>query len=112
MNNCFFGSSSDSDYIKERLISLDHGRVGFYSIGLYPASLAYNCAMQNRSTKLLIAVRQGRELLGAFNSTSLEGMDSDHVESLKEMAYHREGDQIVKNNLSDLILRCDLVILW
>ena len=41
-SNAFFSRSLDADCIKQRILDLEHGRVGFYSVGLYPASLAYN----------------------------------------------------------------------
>ena len=49
------------------LDSLENCKVGFYSVGLYPASLAYNCAMYSNSKNILLAPREGRDLLGAFS---------------------------------------------
>jgi len=47
MRNSFFDQSLDAGAIRRRVQELSTGKVGFYSVGLYPASLAYNCAMQN-----------------------------------------------------------------
>ncbi len=111
MKNTFFSSSLDTNLIKERLIQLRTGKVGFYSVGLYPASLAYNCAMQSNSRDLLLAPRPGRDLLGAFDQKSIEGMDSIHLKALKSMASKEEDGHVVYNTLADLINKCDLVIL-
>ena len=73
--------------------------VGFYSIGLYPGSLAYNAVMQAGGTPLLLAPRPGRELLGAFAEDALQGMDPDHVVNLHRMARHEEGHETVPNTL-------------
>ena len=80
-----FSRSLDADCIKQRILDLEHGRVGFYSVGLYPASLAYNCAMQQASVDILmLAPRPGRALLGAFPDAAREGMDADHVAVLEQ----------------------------
>ena len=66
VHNGFFELNLDPTLIRERLLALEQGKVGFYSVGLYPAALAYNCAMQTDGSRLLLAPRPGRELLGAF----------------------------------------------
>ena len=43
MQNNFFSESSSESEIRNRYLALERGSIGFYSIGLYPASLAYNC---------------------------------------------------------------------
>ncbi len=111
MENSFFSSKLDPGLISKRLFDLENARIGFYSIGLYPASLAYNCAMQKGGTNLLLAPRPGREIMGAFDIKSLKGMDETHLASIDLMSKHLEGGQYVYNSLSDLILRCELVIL-
>ena len=40
MQNAFFDDSLDKDAIKRRIQQIDSGKVGLYSIGLYPASFA------------------------------------------------------------------------
>lgn len=45
-SNSFFSPSLDREAINLRILELEKGKVGLYSVGLYPASLAYNCAMQ------------------------------------------------------------------
>ena len=111
MRNSFFTQSLDAGSIRTRVRELAVGKVGFYSVGLYPASLAYNCAMQNEAGRLLLAARPGRELLGAFAEDSLASMDDDHVETVLDMASHRDSGERVPNSLGDLIQRCDLVVL-
>ena len=46
MRNSFFDASLDAAAIRQRVREVTTGKVGFYSVGLYPASLANNCAMQ------------------------------------------------------------------
>ena len=72
MRNSFFDQSLDAGAIRRRVQELSTGKVGFYSVGLYPASLAYNCAMQNAKGRLLLAPRPGRDLLGAFPKRRLQ----------------------------------------
>ncbi|MDJ0577964.1 MAG: hypothetical protein QNJ65_22745 [Xenococcaceae cyanobacterium MO_234.B1] len=111
MRNSFFDDSLDKKVIKQRIRQLDKAKVGFYSIGLYPASLAYNSAMQKSAKSLLLAPRPGRELLGGFTEEEIGGMDPRHVTKMHRMATHKEGDDSVPNNLEYLIAKCDLVIL-
>ena len=68
MKNNFFENCHDKQSIALRLKKLQTAKVGFYSVGLYPASLAYNCAMQTDSLNLLLAPRPGRHILGAFQN--------------------------------------------
>ena len=111
MRNSFFDQSLDAAAIRRRVKELAIGKVGFYSVGLYPASLAYNCAMQNAKGRLLLAPRPGRDLLGAFPKETIANMDDEHVETVLDMGSRRSGGERVANTLSDLIERCDLVML-
>ncbi|MEM9155149.1 MAG: hypothetical protein AAGB13_08945 [Cyanobacteria bacterium P01_F01_bin.33] len=111
MRNSFFDDSLDKESIQRRIAELDKGATGFYSIGLYPASLAYNAIMQRAETSLLLAPRSGRDLLGAFSDEALQGMDSDHVEFMQYISQHREGGERVPNTLEYLIVNCELVVL-
>ncbi|MDJ0533543.1 MAG: hypothetical protein QNJ70_13820 [Xenococcaceae cyanobacterium MO_207.B15] len=111
MKNSFFDDSLDKRIIKQRIRQLEKAKVGFYSIGLYPASLAYNSAMQKSAKSLLLAPRPGRELLGGFSEDEIKGMDPRHVAKMNRMASHKEGSDSVPNNLEYLIAKCDLVIL-
>ncbi|RMF23546.1 MAG: hypothetical protein D6756_08615, partial [Cyanobacteria bacterium J083] len=111
MKNSFFDDSLDKKTIKKRIRQLSQAKIGFYSIGLYPASLAYNSAMQKSEKNLLLAPRPGRELLGAFAEEEIKGMDPRHVTKLHRMAHHRVGEESVPNDLEYLISECDLVIL-
>ncbi len=111
MKNNFFTDDLDHELIRKRILELESARIGFYSIGLYPASLAYNCVMQTDASRLLLAPRPNRQILGAFTQSSLEGMDPNHVNRLTELSFHKEGNNTVQNTLADLILRCELVVL-
>lgn len=111
MRNSFFKESLDKDYVKQRIRSLGNGKVGFYSIGLYPASIAYNCAMQKGQVPLALAARPNRDLLGAFSKEAIAGMDPKHLKTVNAMGCHREGGKIVPNSLPWLIQTCDLVVL-
>ena len=111
-SNAFFPRSLDADLIKQRILDLERGKVGLYSVGLYPASLAYNCAMQQASeNSLMLAPRPGRALFGSFPASALDGMDSDHVDAMERMASHAVAGGRVPNTLSDLIRECELVVL-
>lgn len=112
MQNSFFDDSLDQDAIKRRIDQLDRGKVGFYSIGLYPASLAYNSAMQKSEKSLLLATRPSRKLFGAFTEAEIAGMDPRHVSKMRRMSVHKDkDDSAVPNNLAYLIEHCELVLL-
>ena len=111
-SNGFFPRSLDADLIKQRILDLENGRVGFYSVGLYPASLAYNCAMQQASIdSLMLAPRPGRELLGAFPESARQGMDDEHVAAMERISSRELDGRRVPNTLRDLIRDCELVVL-
>ena len=111
MQNSFFDCSVDAASIRRRVLELDSAKVGFYSVGLYPASLAYNCAMQNAAGRLMLAARPGRDLLGAFSQDAIDSMDTGHVETVIGMGTSSQGGDQVPNTLRDLIQRCELVVL-
>lgn len=111
MQNGFFEANLNPARIRERLLALEHGKVGFHSVGLYPASLAYNCAMQTDGSDLLLAPRPGRTLVGAFSASEIAGMDPSDVATLEAMGCHREGEGLVPNTLAYLIEHCELVVL-
>jgi hypothetical protein len=111
MQNSFFDCSVDAASIRRRVLELDSAKVGFYSVGLYPASLAYNCAMQNAAGRLMLAARPGRDLLGAFSQDAIDSMDTGHVETVISMGTSSQGGDQVPNTLRDLIQRCELVVL-
>ncbi len=82
-SNSFFSPSLDRDAIHRRILELEKGKVGLYSVGLYPASLAYNCAMQKNSEgHLLLAPRPGRDLLSESGCDDRE----DHLFSLRDFS--------------------------
>ena len=111
MRNSFFNASLDANAIRQRVREVTCGKVGFYSVGLYPASLAYNCAMQNAEGRLLLAPRPNRELLGAFSSEVLDSMDSDHADRVVEMGTQKLNGERISLTLADLIQRCEMVVL-
>ena len=111
MRNSFFDQSLDPQAIRERVLEVESGKVGFYSVGLYPGSLAYNCAMQNEAGRLMLAARPGRELLGAFDEETLATMDHGHVETVLDMGSRLVDGQRVPHSLADLLLHCELVLL-
>ena len=111
MQNSFFDCSVDAASIRRRVLELDSAKVGFYSVGLSPASLAYNCAMQNAAGRLMLAARPGRDLLGAFSQDAIDSMDTGHVETVISMGTSSQGGDQVPNTLRDLIQRCELVVL-
>ena len=111
MRNSFFDHSLDKRSIKKRIRRLSRAKIGFYSIGLYPASLAYNSVMQKSEKSLLLAPRPGRDLMGAFSHDEIGGMDSRHVAKMYRMASHRSGDELIVNDLEHLIIKCDLILL-
>ncbi len=111
MRNSFFVTANNKRSIASRIKQLSEGKVGFYSVGLYPASLAYNSAMQSDGSRLLLAPREGRKLLGAFTMGSLQEMDSKHINKMKEMATHTEKGEIILNNLEYLLMNCEVVLL-
>jgi hypothetical protein len=111
MQNSFFADSLDQDTVKERILALEQGRVGFYSIGLYPASMAYNSAMHGSSDRLLLATRPGRSLFGAFSAKDRAGMDAAHVATMEGMAWQTVDGRPQPHTLTSLLEQCDLVLL-
>ena len=57
MKNNFIEDINDEKYFYSLLKDIETIKVGFYSVGLYPASLAYNCAMHGKSNNILLAPR-------------------------------------------------------
>ncbi len=109
--NSFFNQPYSSEHIAIRIQEVLKGKVGFYSVGLYPASLAYNCAMQEKGFNILLAPREGRDLFGAFSDSDLSQMDSDIKNKIESMAILK-GDKLRRyNTLEDLIIKCELVVL-
>tara|TARA_B100000963_G_scaffold275429_1_gene243681 strand:+ start:365 stop:1861 length:1497 start_codon:yes stop_codon:yes gene_type:complete len=109
MKNKFFNEKFDELLFKSFLKNISTCKVGFYSVGLYPASLAYNCAMHSKNLNILLAPRPGRELFGAFSEDILSKMDKEIIERIKSMAFSKDKNNY--NTLSTLILKCDIVIL-
>ena len=112
MENNFFNKKLDEFLLKSFLKNIFNCKVGFYSVGLYPASLAYNCAMHSNSENILLAPRPGRDLFGAFPKDTLSKMDPKIIKRISNMAYSLDEDsKNILNTLSSLILKCDIVIL-
>ena len=112
MNNNFLSNNSNEESFKSFLKDISYCKIGFYSVGLYPASLAYNCAMHSKKENILLAPRPGRDLLGAFSDDALSKMDPEIIEKVKKMGRNSSKGEIDKiNDLSDLILSCSIVFL-
>ena len=112
MENKFFNGKIDKFLFDSFLNNIINSKVGFYSVGLYPASLAYNCAMHSNKLNILLAPRAGRELFGAFSDDVLSNMEPKIIDKIVKMA--SPVDQGIKdkyNSLETLILKCDIVIL-
>ena len=54
MKNNFVENIKDEKYFYSLIEDIENSKVGFYSVGLYPASLAYNCAMPVSYTHLTL----------------------------------------------------------
>ena len=104
LSNSFFTEPFSSEPIAIRIREVLDGKVGFYSVGLYPASLAYNCALQNEGFNILLAPREGRELFGAFSDIDISEMDSDIKNKIESMAIFKDDSLSRYNNLEDIIL--------
>ena len=109
MRNSFFDQSLDAGAIRQRVQELSTGKVGFYSVGLYPASLAYNCAMQNAEGRLLLAPRPGRDLLGAFPRETIAAMD-DEQGRCRRRDDQRHADRVRERAQAMAMLHADLLI--
>ena len=111
--NSFFGEPNSTKHIATRIKEVLKGKVGFYSVGLYPASLAYNCAMQDqdKGLNILLAPRSGRELFGAFSDNEVAGMDTEIRNKIESMAIFEDNELKRYNTLEDLIINCELVVL-
>jgi len=110
-NNSFFNEPYSNETIAKRIKKVLKGKVGFYSVGLYPASLAYNCAMQNKGLNILLAPRKGRKLFGAFTDKDISEMDTEIKNKIKSMAISKDCKSGRYNTLEDLIINCELVFL-
>ncbi len=112
MENKFFYGKIDKFSFDSFLQNINKRKVGFYSVGLYPASLAYNCAMHSKELNILLAPRPGRELFGAFSEDVLSNMEPKIIEKIVKMASPvNQGSQDKYNTLESLILNCEIVIL-
>ena len=111
MKNNFFNKKINENNFKSFIKNIDKYKVGFYSVGLYPASLAYNCAMHSSKKNILLAPRPGRDLLGAFSKDVLSKMDPKIIERILEMGLNTNKENYSFYDLKDLILNCHIVIL-
>ena len=111
MNNSFFRQLKNEESFYSFLEEIESCKVGFYSVGLYPASLAYNCAMHSESNNILLAPRPGRDLLGAFSKDVLSNMEHKIIEKIEGMGNYSFDGKSKTNTLEDLLLKCKIVIL-
>ncbi len=111
MKNNFVENIKDEKYFYSLIKDIENSKVGFYSVGLYPASLAYNCAMHGKSNNILLAPRGDRDLLGAFSNDVISDMDNEIIEKIKRMGNYSSEGKIKSFDLEDLLLKCEVVIL-
>ena len=111
MENKFIRNIKDKSEFYSFFKNIHKIKVGFYSVGLYPASLAYNCALHSEKSNILLAPREGRNLLGAFPNEVLSKMDSEILNKIKRMGTNPDINNVKPNTLEDLILKCNIVIL-
>ena len=112
MKNNSIDNTNDKKYFYSLIEDIENSKVGFYSVGLYPASLAYNCAMHGKSNNIFLAPREGRDLLGAFSDDVLSDMDNETIEKIRRMGHYYSAEGIRKSfELKDLLLDCEIVIL-
>ncbi len=111
LSNSFFAEPYSSEPVSIRIREVLNGKVGFYSVGLYPASLAYNCALQNDALNILLAPRDGRQLFGAFSDFDLSEMDIGIKNKIESMAISNSDKSRKYNTLEDLIINCELILL-
>jgi len=106
MKNNFIENINDEKYFYSLIKNIENSKVGFYSVGLYPASLAYNCAMHGKSNNILLAPREDRDLLGAFSKDVLSDMDNEIIEKIKRMGHYSSEGKRKSFDLKDLLLEC------
>ena len=106
MNNSFIKNLNDEKCFYSLIEDLVNCKVGFYSVGLYPASLAYNCAMHGESNNILLAPREGRDLLGAFSKDVLSNMENEIIEKIDRMGHYIFEGRRKSYNLKELLLKC------
>ena len=111
MNNSFFRQLNNEESFYSLLEEIESCKVGFYSVGLYPASLAYNCAMHSETNNILLAPRPGRDLLGAFSKDVLSNMENKIIEKVEGMGNYFFEGKSKTNTLEDLLLKCKIVVL-
>ena len=111
LSNSFFTQPYSSEPLAIRIREVLNGKVGFYSVGLYPASLAYNCALQNEGLNILLAPRDGRKLFGAFSDIEIADMDECIKNKIESMSVSSTSKSGKYNTLKDLLIKCELVVL-
>ena len=111
MKNNFIENINDEKNFYSLIEDIEKTKVGFYSDGLYTASLAYNCAMHGKSNNILLAPREDRDLLGAFSKDVLSYMDNEIIEKIKRMGHYSSEGKRKSFDLKDLLLECEIVIL-
>ena len=69
MKNNFIENINDEKYFYSFIEDIEKSKVGFYSVGLYPASLAYTCAMHGKSNFGLIKLGTLERKSNSFSDT-------------------------------------------
>ena len=103
MKNNFIENINDEKNFYSIIKDIENSKVGFYSVGLYPASLAYNCVMHGKSNNILLAPREDRDLLGAFSNDVLSDMDNEIIEKIKRMGHYFSEGKRKSFDLKDLL---------
>ncbi len=111
MENKFISDIQNKNLFNSFFKDFSKFKVGFYSVGLYPASLAYNCALHSENENIFLAPRPNRELLGAFSTDILSKMEPKIIKKIKKMGSNLDLNDNKPNTLSDLILNCNIVVL-
>tara|TARA_Y100001968_G_scaffold333950_1_gene401714 strand:+ start:6251 stop:7759 length:1509 start_codon:yes stop_codon:yes gene_type:complete len=111
MENKFLNNILDKREFNSFFNEIHKVKVGFYSVGLYPASLAYNFALHAGKENIILAPRKGRQLLGAFPKDTLLEMDHEILKKIRKMGINHDLKGEVQNTLEDLILKCKIVFL-
>ena len=111
MHNSYLKNKDNEKSFYSLLDDINNCKVGFYSVGLYPASLAYNCAMHSERNNILLAPRPERDLLGAFPEEVLSKMKPKIIEKIISMGYYLDKGKRKSYSLNDLLQKCNIVVL-
>ena len=86
LQNGFFESNLDPSRIRDRLLELENGKVGFYSVGCTPFHWLTTAPCRQRILSCCWH-RDLAALFGAFKN-DIAGMDPDHLATVEAMGSH------------------------